>query len=760
MSRRVAPAPRSSGESRRTSNVLRVLLVEDNAVDVLVVSAMLKEAGAAQPAVLTQAGSLAEALASYERLRPDVVLLDLSLPDAADLDGLRAFLDRAPDAAVVVLTGETDDQLGETAVAAGAQDFLVKEGLTGASLRRVLRYARGRREALRASEERYRRIIEGALDAVITTDSEGRIIDWNARAEAMFGWPRAEALGRLLYQTVFPAAPGRIGPGDPSFWIRVSTVPAVGEVRLTTARRRDGTDIPVEVAVSATSQDAAGLYTAFVRDVTELRRSEARSLAASNLAADLIRSMPGIFALVDPSGRVLRWNQNVERILGYTAEEIAAITVLDFVRPSDRALAAERMAEVFHRGESSQELSLRRKDGSAVQFYLKARRVEIDGAPRMLLTGLDVTERRQMEAQLVHAQKLESIGRLAGGVAHDFNNVLAAVLSFSDLVLMDSAPDDPRRPDVETIREAALRATGLTRQLLAFSRRQVFSPEVCDLNELIAGLDRMLRRLIGSDVELATLFGEELGAVEVDPGQIESAIVNMAINARDAMPEGGVLTIQTQNVGDSVRITVSDTGCGMTDDVLQHVFEPFFTTKEPGKGTGLGLASAYGIVRQSGGQISVTSAPGKGSKFIIDLPMVDAATHLASRRPSGSLPGGTETIIVAEDNDLVRRGVTAMLAARGYQVLPATCGEDAVGYADRHPGPIHLLLADVVMPRMSARELREAMLARRPGTRVLLMSGYVDESARSAGVAVEDFLHKPFTAEALAIKVRELLDRP
>ncbi len=354
---------------------------------------------------------------------------------------------------------------------------------------------------------------------------------------------------------------------------------------------------------------------------------------------------------------------------------------------------------------------------------------------------------------------MESIGRLAGGVAHDFNNVLAAVMSFADLVLMDSAPDDPRRADVETIREAAMRATGLTRQLLTFSRRQVFTPKVCDLNELIAGLDRMLRRLISSDVELVTMFGEELGLIEVDPGQLESALVNLAVNARDAMPDGGTLTIQTQNVGAMVRIVTSDTGTGMTDDVLSHIFEPFFTTKEPGKGTGLGLATVYGIVRQSGGEISVTSTPGKGSVFTIDLPMVDAATAQAARRPSSALPGGTETLIVAEDNDLVRRGITAMLSARGYTVLQAECGEDAVGHAERHEGPIHLMLADVVMPRMSARDLREQVQARRPGIRVLFMSGYVDESAQNAGVAAGDFLHKPFTAEALATKVRAVLDR-
>jgi signal transduction histidine kinase/CheY-like chemotaxis protein len=384
-------------------------------------------------------------------------------------------------------------------------------------------------------------------------------------------------------------------------------------------------------------------------------------------------------------------------------------------------------------------------------------------------TQRDVTEQRRLEEQFRQVQKMEAVGQLAGGIAHDFNNILTAILGTGQLLLRDMPPDDPLREDVEEIRRAALRAADLTRQLLAYSRRQILAPKVLDLNVIVSGLGPMLRRLLGEDVQLTTTLAPDLGPVRADPGQVEQVIVNLAVNARDAMPGGGRLSLTTGNEildAASVRdhagaapgpyavLATSDNGTGMAAEVRSHLFEPFFTTKEVGKGTGLGLATVYGIVRQSGGFISVKTELGEGSTFRVYLPRVDAVVQAGEDPgPPQARVGGAETILLVEDEEAVRNLGRRGLAAEGYTVITAGNAVQAVEALERCGGPIHLLVTDLVMPGMGGRELAQRLTRVRPTLRVLYISGYSSDA-----VAKELILQKPFTPDDLARRVREVLD--
>jgi signal transduction histidine kinase/ActR/RegA family two-component response regulator len=382
----------------------------------------------------------------------------------------------------------------------------------------------------------------------------------------------------------------------------------------------------------------------------------------------------------------------------------------------------------------------------------------------------------ESEAQLRQSQKLEAVGTLAGGVAHDFNNLLTVIISYTELVLAQASNGSSIQTDLIQVKEAAIRAAGLTKQLLAFSRRQVLQPKVIDLSLTVDGIRNLLRRMIGEDIDLRAVSCPPVSRVKADPGQIEQVIMNLAVNARDAMPSGGVLTIETatdylgpgdarlrdmMTPGHWVRLSVRDTGVGMDELVQARVFEPFFTTKEPGKGTGLGLSTVYGIVKQSGGFVWLTSAPGAGTTFDIYLPTVDGAITPAAVLPP-SAAAGAETVLLVEDEAPVRRLARRCLELYGYHVLEASSSPEAIDRAGRHTGRIDLLLTDVVMPHGSGRELAERMRSLRPEIRVLYMSGYTDDAmVRRAGVAPgSDLLEKPFTPDQLARRVRQMLDRP
>ncbi|MBI3981795.1 MAG: response regulator [Gemmatimonadetes bacterium] len=389
----------------------------------------------------------------------------------------------------------------------------------------------------------------------------------------------------------------------------------------------------------------------------------------------------------------------------------------------------------------------------------------------------DITERKRLEDQFRQAQKMEAVGRLAGGVAHDFNNILTAIMGTSSLMLDEAAQDSPLRNDILEIQRAAERAAALTRQLLAFSRKQLLQPRVLNLNRVVEGIEGMLRRLVGEDVAITTKLAADLASVRVDPGQMEQVILNLAVNARDAMPQGGTLSISTANVeldeeyaeahtsvspGSYVMLAASDSGTGISGESKAHLFEPFFTTKETGKGTGLGLATVYGIVKQSGGYIWVYSEPGQGATFKIYLPQVNDSPEELGPTPQEAPRGGSEVVLLAEDDRSVRTLAATILRKQGYTVLEASNGQEAIALAETHQGPIELILTDVVMPQLGGGLMVERLLALRPAARVLYVSGYTDDTVARQGLLQPgvQYLEKPFTPSALLRKVRQVLDMP
>jgi PAS domain S-box-containing protein len=475
----------------------------------------------------------------------------------------------------------------------------------------------------------------------------------------------------------------------------------------------------------------------------------------------------------DATGRVLEANDTFLGMAGSSREDLLAGRIVwQFLAPGGRSRGAAS-ADAAPPGRAW-EGEYRRKDGRPVPVLVAVAPLENGES---ISISLDLSERKRLEEQFRQAQKMEAVGRLAGGIAHDFNNVLSVVLSYSELIGAELEPDEPLRADVEEIRTAALRATDLTRQLLAFSRQQILEPKLLSLNRTLAGMERMLRRLLGADIALTILHGAELWNVEADPGQIEQIVMNLAVNARDAMPEGGKLTIQTGNVeldeeyarahhdvpaGAYVMLAVSDTGTGMDAETQARIFEPFFTTKEKGKGTGLGLATVFGIVKQSRGHIWVYSEPGKGTTFKIYFPRgTGTADVRPSERPAPESVRGNETILLVEDDAQVRAVARNVLRRNGYVVLEASNGGEALLICEQHGAKIDLLLTDVVLPLTSGRQLAERLRPMRPQMKVLFMSGYTDDAVLQHGILDSGvaYLQKPLTPASLTRKVREVLER-
>jgi two-component system cell cycle sensor histidine kinase/response regulator CckA len=486
----------------------------------------------------------------------------------------------------------------------------------------------------------------------------------------------------------------------------------------------------------------------------------------------------------DLTKQSLWWSTGFQTIFGHTQDPLDASidSWFSHVHPDDLERVSAGIRAAIESGTSSWagEYRFRRGDGSYAHVYDRAFVVRDAAGKSVRMVGsmMDITERKRLEEQFRQSQKMEAVGLLAGGVAHDFNNLLTVITSYCHLLLDDLSPADPRRADLEEIRKAATGAAMLTRQLLAFSRQQVLEPKVLDLNAVVAAAGKLLKRLIGEDVELAAVLAPDLGTIKADLGQLEQVIMNLAVNARDAMPLGGKLTIETGNVeldgaytqehpvvtaGPYVLLSVSDSGIGMDEATQSRIFEPFFTTKEKGKGTGLGLSTVYGIVKQSGGFVWVYSELGHGTTFKIYLPRVDERADAEAGAEAGpSSMHGAETVLVAEDAAAVRAVVRQVLKRHGYVVLTAADGQSALELALEQEGPIHLLVTDVIMPEMSGPQLADRLRERRPELKVLFVSGYTDDAIVRHGILEPGiaFLQKPFTPEALARKVREVLDKP
>ena len=511
----------------------------------------------------------------------------------------------------------------------------------------------------------------------------------------------------------------------------------------------------------------------------ELRASETRYRRLFESAKD------GILILDAETGQVVDANPFLISLLGYTHADFLGKNVWDLGPFKDIAISKDAFKELQEKDYVRYEdLPLQTRDGRLINVEFVSN-VYWVGETKVIQCNIrDITrrkhdeeERKRLEAQLQASQKMEAIGSLAAGVAHDFYNLLSVILGHTELALQDLREGDPLKDNLLEVKKAGERAAGLTRQLLAFGRRQLLQPVLLNLNQVAEGLEQMLRRILGEDIDFVQVLAPNLGVVRADPGQIEQVLLNLVVNARDAMPEGGKLTIETSNVeiddaeaalhlamkpGSYVRVVVTDTGCGMDEQTKRQLFEPFFTTKEMGKGTGLGLSTVYGIVKQSGGNICVTSEPGLGTSFAIHFPRELSAKVTSPRLRAIRKPhAGSEALLVVDDEEAIRKVVTRSLEAVGYRVLSAATAGEALQIAAQHAGTIHLLLTDVVMPRMSGRALAQELAKMRPTVKVLYMSGYADNAFVHNGVVDEGthFIGKPFSGTDLARKVREVLDR-
>ncbi|HEX7127012.1 MAG TPA: PAS domain S-box protein [Thermodesulfobacteriota bacterium] len=628
-----------------------------------------------------------------------------------------------------------------------------------------------------AASEAFRIAFEHAAIGMAVAGTDGRWLRVNAALCELLGYTADELLGRRPQDVAHPDdVAGELE--DVRRLIAGERSAAQAEMRCI---RKDGRVVWIQRTASVARDDAGEpLYL-----ITQMQEIAERGPAQAALAASeerfraLIESSSEIVTILAADGTALYTSPAVERVLGYSPEERLGRNALELIHPDDLPYVRRAFDEILESPGAARtvEFRCRHKDGSWRALASHAtNRLLHPSVGGIVVNTRDLTESRALEAQLRQSQKMEAVGRLAGGVAHDFNNLLTGIKGYVAFLLADLPEGDARRADVREIEKAADRAASLTRQLLAFSRKQVLQPRIIDLNATILDLRRMLQRLIGEDVEVVLHLDPDLGSIEADPGQIEQVLMNLAINGRDAMPTGGRLAISTSEVelddaearhvgvprpGRYVLLAVADTGAGIPPDAIPFVFEPFFTTKEPGKGTGLGLSTVYGIVTQSGGGVTVDSRPGHGATFRIYLPRIAAPTPEATAPGPAGPPAGAGTILLVEDDVAVRRLARRILDGAGYRVIEAAGGAEAIRLAfDDATPPIDLLLTDLVMPQMSGVELARRLTRRQPDLKLLFMSGYAADTLERQGALGPDapFLEKPFTPAALTRAVREALD--
>jgi PAS domain S-box-containing protein len=760
---------------------LRALILEDNRQDVELMVALLKRVGYALSFEVV--GSLAPFQQQLARADYDIILADYNLRTWTAMDALEILKKSGKDVPFVVVAGTLGDLAVVECIKQGAADYVLKHRLQRLPVvvERVLRDKAYREEAARLHEQIHRAKKEWELtfdvvpDPVFFVDDQCRIQRANRAAAALLGLEPSQLIDKYCYEVLHDRAEPL--PGSP--FQRMLMTGKEERRDLEVARLGKVFDVTVSPLFDASGTAYGSVHV--LRDITDRKREEeALRRSEASYRSLILGATYGIFRC-DVDGKFLAVNPALVAMLGYESEAdlLAANMVRDVNWDPDQG--ARLLQQYRQRGRvDGIEAQWRRKDGTPIPVRLSGRTVldEHGALEGCEIIAEDVSERWRLEEQLRQAQKMEAVGRLAGGVAHDFNNLLTIITGYSQLLLDRLGPDDLLRGHVNEVLNAGNRAASLTRQLLAFSRRQVLQLQVLDLNTVVANIDKMLRRLIGEDVELVTHLGPALGRVKADPGQIEQLIMNLAMNARDAMPQGGKLIIETANVeldeayardhvaatpGPYVMLAMSDTGIGMDKETQAHIFEPFFTTKEKGKGTGLGLATAYGIVKQSGGDIWLYSEPDQGTAFKIYLPRVEEAAQPVEAISTGApLSGGSETILLVEDEEGVRDLAGRILELKGYKVITASNPTEAAQVCERHEGPIHLLLTDVIMPTMSGRQLAEHVAFLRPGLKVLYMSGYTGNAIVPHGILEEGipFLQKPFTPDSLTHKVREVLDAP
>jgi two-component system cell cycle sensor histidine kinase/response regulator CckA len=628
-----------------------------------------------------------------------------------------------------------------------------------------------------ASETRYRRLFESAKDGILILDADtGKIMDVNPFLTELTGYSHEVFLGKHLWEIGpfrdIAASKTSLAELQSKQYVRYEHLPL---------ETRDGRKIAVEFVSNVYRVDNQSVIQCNIRDITERKRAEKELLETQQRMESVLEITKTGLDIIDREFNLIYVDPGWQKVYGNPAGRKCHEYFMGLQKPC-AACAIPKAIET--RQIQVTEETLPRENNRVVEVHTIPFQ-DASGQWMVAELNVDVTARKRAEkklqetqGQLLQAQKMEAVGRLAGGVAHDFNNILTVILGYAETLLRASKDADPHRKPIEEIRNAGQRAAGLTRQLLAFSRRQILEPRVLNLGDVVRNLEPMLRRLIGEDIDLRTALPAGLGRVKADPGQIEQVLMNLAVNARDAMAEGGKLTIDAANAdldedyagrrpeakpGRYVMLAVTDDGAGMTPEIQRRLFEPFFTTKEQGRGTGLGLSTVYGIVKQSGGHIAVYSEVGRGTTFKIYLPRVEEAAEPISRPRMPAVPSrGTETILVAEDEKGVRDLLRILLQENGYTVLDAADGEQALRVCERHAGPLHLLISDVVMPEMGGKQLAERLRKLRPGLKILFTSGYtanaiVHQGILDPGIA---FIYKPYDLNALLAKVREVLDAP
>lgn len=632
------------------------------------------------------------------------------------------------------------------------------------------------------SEERYRSLIHSAQDGIVSCDRQGRIILLNQAAEQIFGYTFAEA-ETFTFASLLGAGAGEEILSQLTACATTGNCTVLNKSFEAVGIRKNGATFPVEVSLSVSGESENLMLTGLFRDTSKRQQLMEQLAAAKNEWEETFDTINEAITIQDIDFNIIRANR-------------AAVEMLALPQ---RAILDQKCFQSYHGTEAPPArcpscMAARSGSASVSEMYEPHldKYIEVKSLPRFNkqqeLIGIvhvvrDITEQKKAEEkhlrlqdQLNQVQKMETVGKLAGGIAHDFNNMLSAIIGYSEIVLMSLPQDSYLRDDVKTIKEAGEKAAVLTRQLLAFSRKQVLEVKAVDLNSIVEGMVKMLARVIGENIQLDLRLKPKLGRIIADRGQIEQVLLNLAVNARDAMPSGGRLTLETGEVdvdeefiehhadakaGPHILLTVTDTGTGMAEEVRQRIFEPFFTTKEVGRGTGLGLATVYGIVKQHGGLIFVQSEPGKGTTFTIYMPRTkDDADEDATQSPQ-SIPAGKETVLLVEDDATIRRMIKNILESEGYKLIVAADGLEAMEAAQSYAGEIHLLLTDVIMPNLNGKELADSLKKIRPAMEVIFMSGYTDDFIAHHGVLEPDvhFLQKPVTPSNLAQKIRQVLKK-
>ena len=768
---------------------IRILIVEDLPTDAELAQREIRKT--IESCIFQRVETREDFEVALTDFHPDLIISDYRMPRFDGLTALKLALEKAPFTPVIILTGAINEDTAVECMKAGANNYVIKEhikrlGLAVVHALEEKRMRQDRHQAerlLQFNEKRYRQLVESSNDWIWEIDQDAVYTYAGPQCREILGYEPEEIIGKKPFDLMPPEEAKR-----------VSAIFKIIAGRRDSFRGLENTNVHKNGSLVYMETNGAPMfddngfflgYRGLDRNITERKRVEQAVRESEARYRTLIHTLPDAMLVVDLNWQITYASPSSLQFFN-TTENLFGRQGIDLIHPDYHEKFQAVMKKLVEGAViRNEEFLLFKKDGSTFFAEISASCIKDDQGQTIGFLGLarDISDRKkteedktQLQVQLLQAQKMESIGRLAGGVAHDFNNMLSVILGYTELIHNQLPPNDPMISDVMQIERAGTRARDITQQLLAFSRKQIIEPTVLDLNEMIATTQNGLARLIGEDIDLRFSPEPDLYRIKFDHSQLDQILINLAVNARDAMPQGGRLTIETANIridesfrrehlgfepGDYVLLSVSDTGMGMDKETLTHAFEPFFTTKVIGKGTGLGLATVYGIVNQGGGFIEASSEPGKGSVFKIYFPRILEEEDPSPESEAFVPEQGTGTVMVVEDDGMVRDMTVAMLESVGYKVLPAETPQDALEYCKSNRTPIDLLITDVVMPELSGAELRDKILQMRPGIKVLFISGHAGDVIAHHGILDEgiNFIRKPFSMNDLAQAVRNVIHR-